>query len=66
MFALAQEADESLQQVRRFVRQKINPTQNDLQGLPCLGWQLYNQLGSLFFKAVFHCRKLEPTDGRSA
>ena len=33
-FAQAQEADESLKHVRRWVGQKIIPTQNDLQGLP--------------------------------
>ena len=33
-FAQAQEADESLKHVRRWIRQKIIPTQNDLQGLP--------------------------------
>ena len=39
-FAQAQEADESLKHVRRWVRQKIIPTQNDLQGLPRLAWQM--------------------------
>ena len=33
-FAQAQEADESLKHVRHWVRQKIIPTQKDLQGLP--------------------------------
>ena len=46
-FAQAQEADESLKHVRRWVRQKLIPTQKDLQGLPRLAWQIYNQLGSL-------------------
>ena len=32
-FAQAQEADESLKHVRRWVRQKVIPTPNDLQGL---------------------------------
>ena len=41
-FAQAQEADESLKHVRRWVRQKVIPTQNDLQGLPRLAWQMYN------------------------
>ena len=36
--AQAQEADESLKHVRRWVRQKTIPTQNDLQGFPRLGW----------------------------
>ena len=35
-FAQAQEADESLKHVRRWVKQKIFRTQNDLQGLPRL------------------------------
>ena len=35
-FAEAQEAGESLKNVRRWVRQTIIPTQNDLQGLPRL------------------------------
>ena len=47
-FAQAREADESLKQVRCWVRQKIFPIQKDLQGLRRLGWQLYNQLGSLY------------------
>ena len=46
-FAQAQEADESLKHVRHWVRQKIIPTQKDLQGLPRLAWQMYNQLSSL-------------------
>ena len=37
-FAQAQEADELLEHVRRWVRQKKNPAQNDLRGLPHLGW----------------------------
>ena len=46
-FAQAQEAYESLKHVRRWIRQILFPTQNELQGLPRLAWQLYNQLGSL-------------------
>ena len=46
-FAQTQEADESLKLVRHWVKQKIFPTQNYLLGNPRLGWQLYNQLGSL-------------------
>ena len=38
-FAQAQEADESLKDVRRWVRQKTVPTQYDLQALPRSGWQ---------------------------
>ena len=65
-FAQAQEGDESLKHVRRWVRQKIIPTQNDLQGLPRLAWQMYNQLSSLFIQNGILCRKFEPTDGRLA
>ena len=64
-FAQAQETDESLKHVRRWVRQKIIPTQNDLQGLPRLGWQMYKQLGSLYLQDGILCRKFEPTHGRS-
>ena len=52
--------------MRRWVRQKIIPTHNDLQGLPRLGWQMYNQLGSLYIQDGIPCRKFEPTDGRLA
>ena len=65
-FAQAQEADESLKHVRRCVWQKIFPTQNDLQGLPRLAWQMYNQLGSLYIQDSILCRIFEPTDGRLA
>ena len=65
-FAQAQEADESFNHVRQWVRQKITPTQNDLQGLPRLAWQMYNQLGSLYIKGGILCRKCEPMDGRLA
>ena len=47
-FAQAQEANESLKHVRRCVRQKTIITKNDLQGLPRLAWQMYNQLDSLY------------------
>ena len=57
-FAQAQEADESLKHVRHWVRQKIIPTQNDIQGLPRLGWQLYHQLGSLYIQDGILCRIL--------
>ena len=40
--AQKQEADESLKHVRRWIRQKTIPTQNDLQGLSRLAWQMYN------------------------
>ena len=65
-FAQAQEAEESLKHVRRWNRQKIIPTQNELQGLPRLAWQLYNQLGSLFIQDGFFCREFEPMYGRLA
>ena len=65
-FAQAQEADESLKHVRHWVRQKIIPTQNDLQGLPRLAWQMYNQLSSLYIQDDILCRKFEPTNGRLA
>ena len=65
-FAQAQEADESLKHVRRWVRQKVIPTQNDLQGLSHLAWQMYNQLGDLYLQDGIRCRKIEPTNGRLA
>ena len=65
-FAQAQEADESLKHVRRWVRQKVIPTPNDLQGLPRLAWQMYNQLSSLYLQDGILCRKFEPTNGRLA
>ena len=52
--------------MRRWVRQKIVPTQNDLQGLPRLAWQMYNPLGSLYIQDGILCRKFEPTNGRLA
>ena len=65
-FAQAQEADESLKHLRRWVRQKIIPTQNDLQGLPRLAWQMYNHLSSLYIQNDMLCCKIEPTNGRLA
>ena len=65
-FAQAQETDESLKHVRHWVRQKIIPTQNDLQGLPRLAWPLYNQLSSLYIQDGILCRIFEPTNGRLA
>ena len=65
-FAQAQEPDESLKKVRRWVEQKVIPTQNDLQGLPRLAWQMYNQLGSLKIQDGILCRKFDPTDCRLA
>ena len=65
-FSKAQEAEESLQLVRRRVEKNIIPTPNDLQGLPGLGSLLYNQLGSLYIQNGLLCRKFEPTDCRLA
>ena len=65
-FPQAQEADESLKHVRRWVTQKIIPSQNELQGLLRLAWQMYNQLGSLYIQNGILCRKFEPTNGRLA
>ena len=65
-FAQAQETDESLKHMRRWVTQKIIPTQNDLQGLPRLAWQMYNHLSSLYIQDGILCRKFEPTNGRLA
>ena len=64
--AQAQKADEALKQVRHWVRQKIIPTQNNLQGLPRLAWQIYNQLSSLYIQNGILCRKFETTNGRLA
>ena len=65
-FARAQEADESVKHVRRWVKQKTIPTQNDLQGLPRLAWQMHNQLDNSYIQDGILCRKFEPTDGRLA
>ena len=61
-----QETDESLKHVRLWVRQKVISTQNDLQGLPRLAWQMYNQLSSLYLQDGILCRKFETTNGRLA
>ena len=50
----------------RWVTQKIIPTQNDLQSLPRLARQMYNQLSSLYIQDGILCRKFEPTNGRLA
>ena len=65
-FAQAQEADESLKHVLHWIRQNLFPTQKDLQGLPRLAWQMYNQLSSLYIQNGILCRKFEPTNGRLA
>ena len=65
-FAQAQEANESLKHVRRWVRQNIIPIQIDLQGLPRLAWLMYNQLSSLYILNGILSRKFEPTNARFA
>ena len=37
-----------MKHVRHWFRQKIIPTQKELQGLPRLAWQVHNQLVSLY------------------
>ena len=49
--------------MHHWVKEKIIPTQNDLQGLPRLAWQMYNQLSSLYIQDGILCRKFEPTNG---
>ena len=65
-FAQAQEADESLKHVHRWVRQKMIPTQNNLEGLPSLSWQMYIKLGNLYLQDGILCRNFESTNGRLA
>ena len=62
--AQAQETDESLHQVRKWIRSKRVPKNHELQVLPRLGWQMFNQLSSLHIKNNVLCRKFEPLDGR--
>ena len=61
----AQQADESLRHVREWIRKGYTPRHNDLQlqGLPRLGWQIYNQLASLYLHEDVLCRKFESFDG---
>ena len=59
----AQQADESLRHVREWLRKGYTPRDNDLQGLPRLGWQMYNQLASLYLHEDVLRRKFEPLDG---
>ena len=42
--AIAQEVDESLKHVRKWVAKCRVPRHNDLQGLPRLGWQRYKSI----------------------
>ena len=59
----AQKADDSLKHVRTWVEKHRVPRNNDLQGLPRLGWQMYNQFHSLYIHEDVLCRKFEPVDG---
>ena len=61
--AQAQETDERLHQVRKWIRSKRVPKNDELQELPRLGWQMFNQLSSLHIKNNEFCRKFEPLDG---
>ena len=60
--AQAQEADESLHQVRKWIRNKRVRKNDELQGLPRLGWQMINQVSSLHIKNNVLCGKFEPFD----
>ena len=59
----AQQADERLRHVREWIRKRYTPRHNELQGLHRLGWQLYNQLASLYLHEDVLCQKIEPHDG---
>ena len=52
-----------MRHVREWIRKGYTPRHNDLQGLPRLGWQIYNQLASLYLHEDVLCRKFEPPDG---
>ena len=62
--AQAQEADESLYQVRKRIRNKGLPKNDELQALPRLGWQRLNQVSSLHIKNNVFCRKFEQLEGK--
>ena len=55
--AQAQEADERLYQVRKWIRSERVPKNDELQGLPRLGWQMFNQISSLHIKNNVLCQK---------
>ena len=60
----AQQADESLRHVsREWIRKGYTPGHNELQNLPRLGGQMYNQLSILYLQEVGLYRKFEPIDG---
>ena len=61
--AKAQEADESFHQVWTWIRSKRVPKNDELEGLPRLEWQMFNQVSSLHIKNNVLCRKFEPLDG---
>ena len=58
-----QEADESLQLIREWIRRGRVPQNNDLKGCPELAWKLYNQFHSLHLINDVLCRRFEPTGG---
>ena len=60
--ATLQEADKALRHVRSWVRDIKTPTTSELQGLPRLAWQRYNQLSNLYFNNDFICRQFVPND----
>ena len=62
--AQAEENDESLHQVRKWTRNKRAAKIDELQGLPRLGWQIFNQVSSLHIKNNVLCRKFKPLDGK--
>ena len=53
---------EALDQVREWIRDKRVPKNDKLQGLPRLGWQMFNQVSSLHIHNNLLCRKFEPLD----
>ena len=59
----AQQADEGLRHAREWIRKGYTPRHNELQGLPRLGWQMYNQLANFYLHEDVLYRKLEPLDG---
>ena len=61
--AQAQEADESLHQVRKWLRSKRVLKNDELQIFSRLGRQMFKQLSSLHIKNNVLCRKFEPLDG---
>ena len=58
----AQQADESLRQVRKWIRNGYTPRHHVLQGVPRLGWQMYNQSAGLYLHKDVLCPNFEPID----